>query len=132
MHHFSHVQQLELCEGCDALIDLRLLTLLTRLCIQDDVERKIATVIMPDGEDVQLQSLEVLTYCGPEPPYQILNLDKALQLSSIHMDCPEALQGMCGLRPYHASIIWSLPTLSAPHHYSSCCIPNCGVLTYLI
>ena len=93
MHHFTHVQRLELREGFDEVIDLRCLTLLTSLVIVEDYERRFNTLFLPEGKNVRLQSLEVLMVSGCESPYQLFSLDRALHLTSVHMDWPENLKG---------------------------------------
>ncbi len=92
MPNYTRLQRLELHSGSDDVVDLSCCTSLTALHLSErqDVLRKM---ILPEGEDVRLQDLHIL-FMGEEGPFDMLNLDMALQLTrlTLYNACPDNLQ----------------------------------------
>ncbi len=91
---YTCLQRLELHRGSDNIVDLSCCTRLTALLLSErqDVLRKL---ILPEGEDVRLQDLHInYLSMGEKGPFDMLNLDMALQLTCLTLinACPDNLQ----------------------------------------
>ena len=83
--NFTCLQRLELHTGSDNMVDLSCCTRLTALLLSErqDVLREL---ILPEGKDVRLQELQISYFSMEEKgPFDMLNLDMAVQLTSLRL-----------------------------------------------
>ena len=117
--NYTRLQRLELHSGSDDVVDLSCCTSLTALHLSErqDVLRKM---ILPEGEDVRLQDLHIkYLSMGGKGPFDMLNLDMALQLTclTLYNACPDNLQQ--GAWPKALPVLKSLTLTSVTHTLST-------------